>query len=160
MPRYHHSDIAPKGSNEARSAQVYKARWLLARFISFFSPHHFSNPNFIHFYIHSRRSDFRSVLHPQPLPIYNSLSEVKMQFSIATMILALSALSTASVIVERQNGGRVVPTGACCVANTSVKQDTCTTATGAAGRCVPGGNACEYLICIYHTLSFLLTLLS
>ncbi|KAL5328932.1 hypothetical protein ACEPPN_002441 [Leptodophora sp. 'Broadleaf-Isolate-01'] len=58
------------------------------------------------------------------------------------MILALSALSTASVIVERQNGGRVVPTGACCVANTSVKQDTCTTATGAAGRCVPGGNAC------------------
>ncbi|KAH6724246.1 hypothetical protein BKA61DRAFT_535728 [Leptodontidium sp. MPI-SDFR-AT-0119] len=65
-----------------------------------------------------------------------------MQFSIATMILALSALSTASVIVERQNGGRVVPTGACCVANTSVKQDTCTTAAGAAGRCVPGGNAC------------------
>ncbi|KAG4410706.1 hypothetical protein IFR04_016160 [Cadophora malorum] len=65
-----------------------------------------------------------------------------MQFSVTALLLALSALSTASVITERQNGGRVVPTGACCVANTSLKQDACTTDAGAAGRCVPGGNPC------------------
>lgn len=66
-----------------------------------------------------------------------------MQFSVTALLLALSALSTASVITERQNGGRVVPTGACCVANTSLKQDACTTDAGAAGRCVPGGNPCK-----------------
>ncbi|KAH7342677.1 hypothetical protein BKA65DRAFT_595758 [Rhexocercosporidium sp. MPI-PUGE-AT-0058] len=62
-----------------------------------------------------------------------------MQFSITALVLALSALSTATVISERQ---RASPVGACCIANTSIKQEACTTAGGAAGRCVPGGNNC------------------
>jgi len=65
-----------------------------------------------------------------------------MQFSIATIILALGAITSASVIAERQNAGRPVPSGACCVASTSLKQDTCTSTSGATGRCVPGGNDC------------------
>lgn len=69
-----------------------------------------------------------------------------MQFSISTLVLALATFAAASpVIVERQNGNRPVPNGQCCVANTSLKQDACTAANGAAGRCVPGGNNCEYL---------------
>jgi len=66
-----------------------------------------------------------------------------MQFSIATLVLALGTIAAASPLIEmRQNAGRPVPNGQCCVANTSVKQDTCTAAGGAAGRCVPGGNNC------------------
>src|SRR3954463_15781332 len=68
-----------------------------------------------------------------------------MKFSIATIILSLTALSSAGVVV-RQNGARPVATGSCCVANTSLKQDACKTAGGAAGRCVPGGGGanCEF----------------
>lgn len=42
------------------------------------------------------------------------------------------------------NAGRPVPNGACCVANTSLRQDVCKDASGASGRCVPSGSAnCE-----------------
>jgi hypothetical protein len=47
-----------------------------------------------------------------------------------------------AVLVNRQNGNRPTPSGSCCVANTSLKQDACTATNGAAGRCVPGGNNC------------------
>ncbi|KAI1340833.1 hypothetical protein F5Y15DRAFT_414555 [Xylariaceae sp. FL0016] len=72
-----------------------------------------------------------------------------MQFSLATLLVGLVAVSSASVVPDsnavlaiRQNAGRPVPSGECCVANTSLKQDTCTSSSGAAGRCVPGGNDC------------------
>ncbi|KAJ1326445.1 hypothetical protein MN608_07892 [Microdochium nivale] len=78
-----------------------------------------------------------------------------MQFSLATIILGLAAMSSAAIIdtegirsaeravvvVGRQNANRPVPNGTCCVANTSLKQDTCNV-NGQAGRCVPGGQAC------------------
>ncbi|KAH7025833.1 uncharacterized protein B0I36DRAFT_386223 [Microdochium trichocladiopsis] len=78
-----------------------------------------------------------------------------MKFSLATIVLGLAAFSSAAildtegirnaerdaVIVSRQNAGRPVPNGTCCVANTSLKQDACNV-NGAAGRCVPGGQAC------------------
>ncbi|KEF62071.1 uncharacterized protein A1O9_00043 [Exophiala aquamarina CBS 119918] len=63
-----------------------------------------------------------------------------------TALFGLAALSpvSAGAVLGRapQNGNRPVPSGACCVANTSLKQDACTAANGAAGRCVPGGNDC------------------
>lgn len=70
-----------------------------------------------------------------------------MQLSLATVFLAAvgfvsAAPQDASVIMARQNQGRVVPNGQCCVANTSVKQDICTASNGQQGRCVPGGNNC------------------
>ncbi|KAK0749014.1 hypothetical protein B0T18DRAFT_436690 [Schizothecium vesticola] len=70
-----------------------------------------------------------------------------MQLSIATLFLAAvgfvsAAPKDASVIMARQNQGRPVPNGQCCVANTSVKQDICTASNGQQGRCVPGGNNC------------------
>lgn len=39
------------------------------------------------------------------------------------------------------NANRPVPTGACCVANTSLRQDVCKDGSGASGRCVPSGSA-------------------
>lgn len=80
-----------------------------------------------------------------------------MHFSIATILLALSAVTSASVIAERQNAGRPVASGACCVAETSLKQDTCTSPTGT-GRCVPGGGNtnCKHLqsllfiLCVFN----------
>ncbi|KAL2205241.1 hypothetical protein CC79DRAFT_1335770 [Sarocladium strictum] len=72
-----------------------------------------------------------------------------MQFSIASVILGFAALAAAAPsspsgfkVVVRQNDNRPVPQGACCVANTSLKQDTCTAQNGSQGRCVPGGNDC------------------
>lgn len=70
-----------------------------------------------------------------------------MQFSFATVIFGLAALAAASPaapgseIFSRQNKA----TGTCCFANQSLKQELCTSATGEAGKCVPGGNACKYL---------------
>ncbi|KXJ87657.1 hypothetical protein Micbo1qcDRAFT_197658 [Microdochium bolleyi] len=82
-----------------------------------------------------------------------------MQFSLATIVLGFVALSSAAIldtegirnaerdlvdvadIHARQNAGRPVPNGTCCVANTSVKQDSCTV-NGQQGRCVPGGQDC------------------
>ncbi|KAK3291183.1 uncharacterized protein B0H64DRAFT_436053 [Chaetomium fimeti] len=69
-----------------------------------------------------------------------------MKFSAATIFLGIvavaSALPTSPAVVARQNGNRPVPQGTCCVASTSLKQDTCTAANGETGRCVPGGNDC------------------
>jgi len=72
-----------------------------------------------------------------------------MKFSLATIVLGLAALAAAAPeepahLMARQNQGRPVPRGTCCVANTSLKQDACIAANGQAGRCVPGGNNCAY----------------
>ena len=73
-----------------------------------------------------------------------------MQLSLTTIVLAMAAVAAAmpqgngAVIQARQNAGRPVPSGTCCVANTSLKQDACTAANGQAGRCVPGGNNCKF----------------
>ncbi|EPE33748.1 hypothetical protein GLAREA_06761 [Glarea lozoyensis ATCC 20868] len=72
-----------------------------------------------------------------------------MQFAIASIILGFAAIASAGVagdasIFARQNAGRPVPSGNCCVAATSVKQDTCTATNGQTGKCVPGGaGACN-----------------
>ena len=70
-----------------------------------------------------------------------------MQFSISTAFFALLAVASGSVILqERQNAGRPVPTGACCVANTSLKEDVCNV-NGQTGRCVPDSiNNCEFIL--------------
>ncbi|CAI6334774.1 unnamed protein product [Periconia digitata] len=60
-----------------------------------------------------------------------------MQFTIAT-ILSLAAFAAA--FPQPQNAGRPVANGACCVANTSLKQDVCNV-NGSTGRCVPSGSA-------------------
>ncbi|RDW87747.1 hypothetical protein BP5796_03441 [Coleophoma crateriformis] len=91
-----------------------------------------------------------------------------MQFSIATTIFALLAVANAVAIeepemsavrrdvllLERQgvNANRPVPNGACCVANTSQKEDTCSV-NGAAGKCVPANvnNCGTALTCIENT---------
>jgi hypothetical protein len=79
-----------------------------------------------------------------------------MQFSNIASVLFLAAVASAglvdvegvrsaprdAVLVERQNQNRPVPNGQCCVANTSLKQDACTSSSGEQGRCVPGGNNC------------------
>lgn len=64
-----------------------------------------------------------------------------MKFTITTLVLALAALTSAAAV--GQNDGRPVATGSCCVADTSLKEDACVSTSGAAGRCVPGGNACK-----------------
>ncbi|KAI6357062.1 hypothetical protein MCOR25_007760 [Pyricularia grisea] len=67
-----------------------------------------------------------------------------MQFSLATVIFGLAAFAAAtpaapaSALLARAD----TATGTCCFANKSLKQDICTSETGAAGKCVPGGNAC------------------
>ncbi|TLS30773.1 hypothetical protein PpBr36_02544 [Pyricularia pennisetigena] len=67
-----------------------------------------------------------------------------MQFSFATVIFGLAALAAAtpaapsSQLAARQNSA----TGTCCIPNRSLKQEICTTETGEAAKCVPGGNAC------------------
>ncbi|KAK3303749.1 uncharacterized protein B0T15DRAFT_421252 [Chaetomium strumarium] len=70
-----------------------------------------------------------------------------MQLSLTAIVLGLAALASAMpqderAVMARQNANRPVPSGTCCVANTSLKQDACTAANGQAGRCVPGGNNC------------------
>lgn len=74
-----------------------------------------------------------------------------MQLSLTAIVLGLAAIASAmpqsaAALAARQNGNRPVPSGTCCVANTSLKQDTCTAANGQAGRCVPGGNNCGCLL--------------
>jgi hypothetical protein len=69
-----------------------------------------------------------------------------MQFSIPTLITLLAAATSinAAALQNRQNANRPVPNGACCVANTSLKQDVCNV-NGQAGRCVPAGvNGCKF----------------
>lgn len=66
-----------------------------------------------------------------------------MKFTIA---LALSLASLAFAAPRPQNDNRPVPNGACCVANTSLKQDVCNV-NGQTGRCVPSGaNSCKLLL--------------
>ncbi|KAK7967185.1 uncharacterized protein PG986_001462 [Apiospora aurea] len=82
-----------------------------------------------------------------------------MQLSLAPLVLGLAGLSSAliadsaervrnddHVLVDCANGGangnRPTPSGQCCVANTSLNEDTCWAAGGQQGRCVPGGNNC------------------
>ncbi|KAK4221017.1 hypothetical protein QBC38DRAFT_151956 [Podospora fimiseda] len=81
-----------------------------------------------------------------------------MQFSLTTIVLAMAAVAAAmpqgngAVIQARQNGNRPVPRGTCCVANTSLKQDSCVAANGQQGRCVPGGNNCgSRLSCVANS---------
>lgn len=73
-----------------------------------------------------------------------------MQFAILPVIVALAGLASAAAaatedqgaaLARRQsNANRPVPAGACCVANTSLKQDFCTV-NGQQGKCVPSGSA-------------------
>lgn len=61
---------------------------------------------------------------------------------IVTAVLSLAAFAAARP--SPQNNGRPVANGACCVANTSLKQDVCNV-NGQTGRCVPSGaNNCTY----------------
>ena len=78
-----------------------------------------------------------------------------MQLPLATLFLAVAGLVSAlpqdATIAARQNQNRPVPNGQCCVANTSLKQDTCRV-NGVLGRCVPGGNNCgSSLSCVAQT---------
>lgn len=57
-----------------------------------------------------------------------------MHFTTSAIILALSALAAA--MPQGANANRPVPTGACCIANTSLKEDVCNV-NGQSGRCVP-----------------------
>jgi len=69
-----------------------------------------------------------------------SSSYLKMQFTLA---LTLSFASLAFAAPRPQNDNRPVATGACCVANTSLKQDVCNV-NGSTGRCVPSAaNGCK-----------------
>lgn len=71
-----------------------------------------------------------------------------MQLSLATVFLGIAAVASAlpqnNPIAARQNQGRPMPFGTCCVANTNLKQDACVADNGEAGRCVPGGNDCAF----------------
>ncbi|KAF2274518.1 uncharacterized protein EI97DRAFT_422154 [Westerdykella ornata] len=58
-----------------------------------------------------------------------------MRFALAIFSLATLALAAPSP----QNANRPVPTGNCCVANTSLKQDVCFV-NGQSGRCVPSAS--------------------
>ncbi|KAF2821939.1 hypothetical protein CC86DRAFT_301170 [Ophiobolus disseminans] len=66
-----------------------------------------------------------------------------------TLALALSIASLALAAPRPQNDNRPVAIGACCVANTSLKQDVCNV-NGSTGRCIPSAaNGCgAALTCI------------
>ncbi|OHE96763.1 hypothetical protein CORC01_07909 [Colletotrichum orchidophilum] len=90
-----------------------------------------------------------------------------MKFTLQTVLFALTMAIGASaaavedpssaaarrnvLLMERQgaNANRPVPNGACCVANTSLKQDVCNV-NGKTGRCVPDNinNCGSSLTCI------------
>jgi hypothetical protein len=75
--------------------------------------------------------------------------------------LAVLALLTTSVLAAGprpnatpvNNANRPIPTGACCVSNTSLKQDVCNI-NGKVGRCVPANTAgcADRLTCIEDSL--------
>lgn len=70
-----------------------------------------------------------------------------MHMSLTTVLFGLVAIAAAmpgEPLMARQNQGRPVPQGTCCVANTNLKQDACQ-AQGGAGKCVPGGNNCKHM---------------
>ena len=60
-----------------------------------------------------------------------------MKFTTTAVILAISALTAA--MPQGPNVNRPVPTGNCCIANTSLKEDVCNV-DGQSGRCVPDGS--------------------
>ncbi|GJC81918.1 hypothetical protein ColLi_04756 [Colletotrichum liriopes] len=64
---------------------------------------------------------------------------------------SMAAVRRNTLLMERQgaNANRPVPNGACCVANTSLKQDVCNV-NGQTGRCVPDSinNCGAQLTCI------------
>lgn len=65
-----------------------------------------------------------------------------MKFTTSAIVLALSALAAA--MPQGANANRPVPNGACCIANTSLKQDVCNV-NGQTGRCVPDSiNNCKF----------------
>ncbi|CCC05098.1 hypothetical protein SMACR_07755 [Sordaria macrospora] len=79
-----------------------------------------------------------------------------MKFTTLTTLLLTATLPVNAAVLEsdtsvlrrdifaRQNANRPVPNGACCVANTSLKQDICRV-NGRQGKCVPANTAnCEY----------------
>lgn len=68
-----------------------------------------------------------------------------MKFTISALILALASSALASPTPQGVNANRPVPAGACCVANTSLKQDVCNV-NGQSGRCVPANtNGCKFM---------------
>jgi hypothetical protein len=90
--------------------------------------------------------------------ILSFCNNLNMKFSVLTALFTLVALASAiaieepgaslvrrEVLLERQgaNANRPVPTGACCVAATSLKEDVCFN-NGQSGRCVPDSvNNCK-----------------
>ncbi|KAK2048902.1 hypothetical protein LZ31DRAFT_13264 [Colletotrichum somersetense] len=64
---------------------------------------------------------------------------------------SMAAVRRDTLLMERQgvNANRPVANGACCIANTSLKQDVCNV-NGQTGRCVPDGinNCGAKLTCI------------
>ncbi|KAH8894453.1 hypothetical protein GQ53DRAFT_683090 [Thozetella sp. PMI_491] len=54
--------------------------------------------------------------------------------------LAATAVAVGPASTPANNANRPIPTGACCVANTSLRQDVCKV-NGATGRCVPANSA-------------------
>jgi hypothetical protein len=116
-----------------------------------------------------RRSDFiiSNTIHsliltlPRFFFFFKKKKSTKMQFLIAATLFALMATVSAVAIEEPgmtairrevmlleragANANRPVATGACCVAGQSLKEDVCTTAGGAAGKCVPASSAgCKF----------------
>lgn len=72
---------------------------------------------------------------------HHSYSQIEIMKFIITIIASLAALAAAAP--RPQNDNRPVATGACCVANTSLKQDVCNV-NGVTGRCVPSAaNGCK-----------------
>lgn len=65
-----------------------------------------------------------------------------MQFTAIFSILSLAAtvLAAGPATTPANNANRPIPTGSCCVANTSLRQDVCQV-NGATGRCVPANSA-------------------
>jgi len=67
-----------------------------------------------------------------------------MKFSISAVLFTLMAVASAeagmSHLFARQNEGRPVVNGACCVAGQSKRQDFCSV-NGAQGKCVPANTA-------------------
>lgn len=84
-----------------------------------------------------------------------SLQTIVMAFAAAHSVAAaavedpaMAAVRRDTLLMERQgaNDNRPVPNGACCVANTSLKQDVCNV-NGQTGRCVPDSiNNCEFAL--------------
>lgn len=90
-------------------------------------------------------------LHPPPTDLIPSKT-TNMRFTLPLLALITAALGAPAP----QNANRPVPEGACCVSNTSLKQDVCFV-NGQSGRCVPSPvNGC--MLSIPHVRPFNLPL--